>query len=131
MNNEITAAELKKLPQDSFMLIDIRDEYAFGYGHIDDAVNIPQKSIDDNISALPKNKKLIICCKSGAVSRDTADELCEKGFEAYNLTGGYCEWLRAKLENAEITGAVEQSIRKNSAGRSGASLQKLLRLTTL
>ncbi|MGN0552211.1 MAG: ATP-binding protein [Oscillospiraceae bacterium] len=112
MNSEITAAEIKKLPQDSFILIDIRDEYAFGYGHIDRAVNIPQKSLEDNISALPKDKKLIICCKSGLISRDIADELCEQGFEAYNLTGGYCEWLRSKLENAEITGTVEQSIRK-------------------
>ncbi len=112
MCNEITNEELKKLPSDSFMLIDIRDEYAFGYGHIDGAVNIPQASIDNNIPDLPKDKKLIICCKSGAISRETADSLCEQGFEAYNLIGGYCEWLRGKLENQEITSGVEQSIRK-------------------
>lgn len=112
MNSEITAAEMKKMPSDSFVLIDIRDEYAFGYGHIDGAINIPQNKLNDSISDMPKDKKLIICCKSGLISRDIADELCEQGFEAYNLTGGYCEWLREKLENAEITGAVEQSIRK-------------------
>ncbi len=112
MNNEITAAELKKLPQDSFVLIDIRDEYAFGYGHIEGAINIPQNKINDNLSAMPKNKKLMIYCKSGLISRDTADELCEKGLEAYNLIGGYCEWLREKLENIEITQSVEKSIRK-------------------
>ncbi|MDD6991483.1 MAG: ATP-binding protein [Oscillospiraceae bacterium] len=112
MSNEITAAELKKLPSDGFMIIDIRDEYAFGYGHIDGAINIPQKNIEENLAALPKEKKLIICCKSGAISRETAEELSEKGFDAYNLLGGYCEWLSTKLENAEITGAVEQSIRK-------------------
>lgn len=32
MNNEITVAGMNKLPSDSFMLIDIRDEYTFGYG---------------------------------------------------------------------------------------------------
>ena len=34
MNNEITVSELKKLSADSYMLIDMRDEYAFSYGHI-------------------------------------------------------------------------------------------------
>ena len=112
MENEMTVTEMKKLPHQSYVIIDIRDEYSFGYGHIDGAVNIPQNKINDSLSAIPKNKKLIICCKSGLISRNTADELCDQGFEAYNLTGGYCEWLRGKLENAEITETVEQSIRK-------------------
>lgn len=41
MNNEVTVQELKTLPEKSYMLIDMRDEYAFNYGHIDGAVNIP------------------------------------------------------------------------------------------
>ena len=112
MNNEITVAELKNYPNESYIIIDIRDEYSFGYGHIDGAINIPQNKINDSLSALPKNKKLMICCKSGLISRGIADELCEQGFEAYNLTGGYCEWLRSKHENTEITASVEKSIRK-------------------
>ena len=112
MNKEMALTELKDLTPDSFMLIDIRDEYAFEYGHIESAVNIPQKTINESISSLPKDKKLIICCKSGEISRETADELCEQGFDAYNLTGGYVEWLRTKLENAEKTSLAEKSIRK-------------------
>ena len=62
MNNEITVSELKKLSADSYMLIDMRDEYAFSYGHIDGAVNIPQEKLGD--AELPADKKLIICCKT-------------------------------------------------------------------
>lgn len=112
MEQEITVKELSALSSDSFMLIDIRDEYAFEFGHIDGAVNIPQNVIPEKISGFPRDKKLIICCKSGAISRDTAEELCGEGYDAYNLSGGYCEWLRKKLENAEITEGVEKSIRK-------------------
>ncbi len=112
MNSEITVTELKKMPEDSYMLIDIRDEYAFSYGHIDGAVNIPQDKLDERLPELPRDKKLMICCKSGLISRETADMLCEKGFDAYNLSGGYCEWLRIKLENGSVTEAVEKSIRK-------------------
>lgn len=110
MNNEITVSELKKLSADSYMLIDMRDEYAFSYGHIDGAVNIPQEKLEN--AELPADKKLVICCKSGLISRDAADALCEKGFDAYNLAGGYVDWLRIELENREITDQVEKSIQK-------------------
>lgn len=112
MNDEITVRELKLLPTDSYMLIDMRDEYSFEFGHIDGAVNIPQKMLEENTAELPGDKKLVICCKSGIISRETADMLCEKGFEAYNLAGGYCEWLRLKLEKFDVTERVEKSIRK-------------------
>lgn len=112
MNNEITVKELKSLPENSYMLIDIRDEYAFSYGHIDDAVNIPQKILNKNHTELPKDKKLIICCKSGIISRETAKMFSENGYDSYNLKSGYAEWLRMKLENHNITENVEKSIRK-------------------
>ncbi len=110
MNKGITADELEKLDNSEYEIIDIRDSSAFEYGHIDGAVNIPQEEV---LSAeLPKGKKLVICCRSGIISRDIADELCEKGFEAYNLEGGYVDWLRVKMENRQVTDAVELSLRK-------------------
>jgi tRNA(Ile)-lysidine synthase TilS/MesJ/rhodanese-related sulfurtransferase len=114
-NSEITLDELDSLQKDSYAVIDIRDEYAFSYGHIDSSVNIPQNKLEESIDSLPRDKKLIICCKSGIISRTVADELCEKGFDAYNLTGGYCEWLARDLEskqNNSIAFDVENSIRK-------------------
>lgn len=110
MNNEITAAQLNELDNGDYTIIDIRDESAFEYGHIGGSVNIPQNRIMNE--ELPKNKKLIICCKSGIISREIADELCDKGFDAYNLAGGYVDWLRIKMENRKITEDVEYSLRK-------------------
>ena len=110
MGNSITAEELAKLESGSFTLIDIRDSSAFEYGHIDGAVNIAQEDI--SAAELPVDRKLIICCRSGIISRDIADELCDKGFDAYNLEGGYVEWLRLKMENSQVTEAVELSLRK-------------------
>ncbi|MBR6996839.1 MAG: ATPase [Ruminococcus sp.] len=110
MGNSITAEELAKLESGSFALIDIRDSSAFEYGHIDGAVNIAQEDI--SAAELPEDRKLIICCRSGIISRDIADELCDKGFDVYNLEGGYVEWLRLKMENSQVTEAVELSLRK-------------------
>ena len=110
MNNEITPAQLNELPDSECMIIDIRDSSAFEYGHIGGSINIPQHNV--LTAQLPRDKKLIICCKSGIISRDIADELCESGYEAYNLSGGYVEWLRIKMENRRITEDVEYSLRK-------------------
>ncbi|PWJ11538.1 ATP-binding protein [Ruminococcus flavefaciens] len=110
MGNSITAEELAKLESGSFTLIDIRDSSAFEYGHIDGAVNIAQEDI--SAAELHDDRKFIICCRSGIISRDIADELCDKGFDAYNLEGGYVEWLRLKMENSQVTEAVELSLRK-------------------
>ena len=110
MSQEITVQEMQHLPENSFMLIDMRDAYAFSYGHIDGAVNIPEEMLPE--AELPRDKKLILCCRCGLLSREAADELCGAGYDAYNLTGGYVEWLRMDLENREITAQVEASIQK-------------------
>lgn len=110
MEKVITAAGLSKLGSDEYMLIDIRDESAFEYGHIDGAVNIPQDRI---LSAeLPADRKLIIYCRSGIISGGIAEKLEEKGFDAYDLAGGYVDWLRINMEDRELTETVELSLRK-------------------
>ncbi|MGN0641968.1 MAG: rhodanese-like domain-containing protein [Huintestinicola sp.] len=98
MNYEITAEKLRELPEGSYIIADIRDSAAFSLGHIDGAVNIPQNEIESRLSELPADKKVAVCCKSGIVSRETAELLREHGFDALNLSGGYAGWLAHKLE---------------------------------
>lgn len=110
MIKTVTVDQLNKMNADECMIIDIRDETAFEYGHIDGSVNIPQDKI--SASDLPTEKKLIIYCRSGIISGETAEQLCEKGLDAYDLQGGYVEWLRVKMEKRSITEQVELSLRK-------------------
>ena len=84
------------------LIIDIRDELSFEYGHIDGAVNIPAEKLDK--SDLPKDKKLLICCKSGLISDTEAEKLRELGYDAENLEGGYYGWLREKLSKEVVEG---------------------------
>ena len=110
MDNRITSAQLRKMSAESYTIIDIRDGTAFEYGHMEGAVNIPRNEV---LSAdLPKDRKLIICCKSGIISGEIADKLCDMGYDAFDLEGGYVEWLREKMENRSVTEQVELSLRK-------------------
>ena len=113
MKEEITLEELLTLPKENYVIIDIRDEYAFQLGHIDGAINISQEKLPD--SELPKGKQFVICCRSGIVSEDAAAMLRERGMDAVNLKGGYVRWLGEKIKresNAAKAADIERSIRK-------------------
>lgn len=110
MEFEITAEEL----DEGCLIIDIRDNAAFKYGHIEGAVNIPEKELSAGRN-LPCDKKLVICSKGGIASRDIVRGLREKGAEAYNLSGGYVGWLRGEMRSRDVretTERAEKSIRK-------------------
>ncbi|MGN1422005.1 MAG: ATP-binding protein [Oscillospiraceae bacterium] len=109
---EITVEELSRLSGDEYALIDIRDKYAFEYGHIDRAINIPQGEFSAERAESYRGKKLVICCRSGIISREIAENLRDGGYDAYNLTGGYADWLKKHLAAESRADAVERSLRK-------------------
>ncbi len=115
MNNEqleITLDALATLDSQNSMIIDIRDEFSFGYGSIPNAVNIPLDKLKQDFSVLPKDKLLVICCKSGQISDTLAEELRENGYNAINLKEGYYGWLKRKMTDEICADEVEKSIRK-------------------
>ncbi len=109
---DISVEEFEKLDKSQCVIIDIRDNYAFTYGHIDGSVNVPQNEFNMECPYLDRDKKIIMCCRSGIISRQAAEELCETGYEAYNLAGGYAEWLSRQLDCENRAADVEKSIRK-------------------
>ena len=64
---------------------------------IPNSVNIPLEKIKNEKSILPKDKRLIICCKSGQISDTLAEELREDGYDEVNLVNGYYGWLMDKF----------------------------------
>ena len=110
MDIEITAAELSELSPDEYILIDIRSASAYDYGHIGGSVNVPQNELAGY--QLPEGKKAVLYCKNGVLSIDAAEELRERGIDAYSLAEGYVGWLRRVMEDRQLTEQVELSLRK-------------------
>ena len=109
--NKVTAQELSKLEADSIAIVDIRSEDAFSYGHIPGAINIPVEKIDG--VSFSQDKQLIVYCRTGQVSGEVAERLCEKGYNASELEGGYVSWLKTHVSDlAQDTAAqVENGLR--------------------
>lgn len=110
---QITVDEMKTLDGNDYTVIDIRDEIAFTYGTINGAVNIPQAKLEESLDTLPKDKLLIICCKSGIISDPIAENLRQRGYLAANLKDGYYGYMLSELKvNSNKAKDIERSINK-------------------
>lgn len=90
---------------DDDILVDIREKLMYEFGSLPGAVNIP---IDDIrlLYRLPKDKTVYVFCQAGEVSGEIAELLSEAGYTAYNLTGGYREYLKSIISLKELKGGV-------------------------
>lgn len=81
-------------------VLDIREITEYRDGHIPSARNIPLPSLKDKLTELkmPKDRPIIVYCRSGTRSPSAASMLRKQGFEkAYNLSGGLQAWEQASL----------------------------------
>ncbi len=121
---EITYEEMKALREDSFQLIDIRDEGTVTYGMIPGALNFTKEELEENsdevrkkLAGIPKDKKLIFYCEIGRSSLEIDDTMeCLSGWDCYSLAEGYIGYVRAEMSNEanleERKNKAEKSIQK-------------------
>ena len=129
MSIDITIEEMEALPAESYELFDIRGEIERAHGILP---NSTASSADVLMENPPedKEKKIIICCRRGQISRDIAEELQEQGYEAYSLKGGYVGWLMADMKKKEaddVCEHVELSIRKKFKKKIWSKFTKAVR----
>lgn len=114
MSEKISAVELSSM--ENYVIIDIRDEYSYSFGHIDGARLISPKFSDDELKEKLgefDGQRLIVCGNGGIMGEEFADKLNTLGINAINLDGGYIDWLRTTLETGESKADdAERSIRK-------------------
>ena len=115
---EISLNEFNKLSENSYVLIDIRDEGLRAYGMIPGAMaaDIDGEDIREKLSAIPADKILVFYCEIGRKTGELdSDALCE-GRECFSLEGGYIGYVRNSIsdENGmeEKRNKAEESIRK-------------------
>ena len=117
---EINYEELKRLPEDSYAFIDIRDEGLRNYGVISGAIeaelNDDLSILKDKAASISFDKKLIFYCEIGRKTRELEVKDILPDRECYSLEGGYIGYVRSLMNNEEDLGErqlkAEESIRK-------------------
>lgn len=77
-------------------LIDVREPDEYAAGHIPGITLIPMGEVAARLAELPRDKEIIVTCRTGNRSSQIADLLREQGFtNVHNMTGGIVAWEEA------------------------------------
>src|SRR4030043_1557554 len=91
----ITADEVYKMLSSNkdYFILDVRSKEEFDSGHIEGAYLVPVSELENRLAELPRDKPVIVYCRSGSRSTSAANILLDKGFkEIFNMAGGIIEW---------------------------------------
>jgi rhodanese-related sulfurtransferase len=80
------------LANNDHLLVDVRTAEEFRGGHIAGAVNIDLQTLPTRIATLPKDKPIVLYCRSGARSSTAARMLAQAGFTKIYDLGGLIDW---------------------------------------
>lgn len=77
------------------LLIDVREPEERVAGKLDNDINIPLPQLEKRFMEIPKDRPVVIYCRSGNRSGQAARFLMEKGYtNVRNLTGGMIAWSK-------------------------------------
>lgn len=96
---EVTPAQAQEMLQGGeAVLIDVREPYEYQEVRAVGAKLIPLGSVAGRLNELPKDKDILMICRSGARSAQAAMVALASGYErVYNVQGGTLAWVGAKL----------------------------------
>jgi molybdopterin/thiamine biosynthesis adenylyltransferase/rhodanese-related sulfurtransferase len=78
-------------------LLDVREPWEWQVSNLESrgAVLIPLGALDDRLAEVPRDRTVVVYCRSGQRSLDAAERLSRAGApEVYNLRGGILAWAR-------------------------------------
>ncbi len=93
---EVTPSELKLMIEHEALLIDVREEFERDICQIAGAIAIPLGELENRINELPRDRPIVLHCKSGVRSERAARQLMTAKFkDVAHLAGGILAWREA------------------------------------
>jgi NADPH-dependent 2,4-dienoyl-CoA reductase/sulfur reductase-like enzyme/rhodanese-related sulfurtransferase len=69
-------------------LLDVREPVELALENVPDALNIPLGQLRGRLGELPRNREILVICRSGQRAYSATRILLQKGFKARNVSGG-------------------------------------------
>ncbi len=90
---EVSVDEAAKLDQEEWLFLDVREPSEWEEGHIPYASLIPLGELTARLSEIPKEKNIIVVCRSGNRSAVGRDLLLNSGFaNVTSMAAGMSSW---------------------------------------
>jgi len=82
--------------RDDVLILDVREQSEYDAGHIPGVTLIPLNDVPKRLNEIPKDKPVIVTCRSGNRSGQATDFLRQQGYtNVHNMTGGINAWQQA------------------------------------
>lgn len=89
----ISIEEMEKGIGNGALILDVREEAEYAFGHIDGAKSIPMGELASRMEELDKDQDIYVICRTGKRSDLAAQKLAKVGFtKVYNVLPGMTEW---------------------------------------
>jgi rhodanese-related sulfurtransferase len=90
---EISVSEAAQMRTEGALMLDVREQLEWDEFHMPDARLIPLAQLENRMSDLPKDRDIIVVCRSGNRSAQGRDILLQAGFtRVTSMAGGMNEW---------------------------------------
>ena len=91
---EMSVVDVAQLDREEWLFLDVREQYEWEEAHIEWATLIPLGQLADRHDELPKNRKIVVVCRSGNRSIEGRDILLAAGFtDVTSMAGGMNDWI--------------------------------------
>ncbi len=97
---EVSPIRAKLMVRNGSLMVDVRekDEVAQMAYDVENIINIPLSELESRLDEIPKDKRLVMACRSGNRSRKASKILMSHGYtNLVNMDGGMLEWSAKKL----------------------------------
>ena len=94
---QIGARAAKAMVDGGALLLDVREPDEWCIEHAPTAMLLPVGRVLAQQDELPRDRRIVVICRSGGRSAAVAASLRRSGFDAVNLAGGICAWAAAGL----------------------------------
>ncbi len=90
---EVDSQQAFEMYQRGAFILDVRQPEEWNEGHIPNATLIPLDQLAQRVNELPRDREIVVVCRSGNRSREGTLILLENGFkQVSSMAGGVLDW---------------------------------------
>ena len=83
-------------------LLDVREQDEWDAGHVPDSQLIPIGQVTARIAEVPRDRRVVVICRTGARSEQVAQFLVSQGVDAVNVAGGLRAWVNGGYDDEVV-----------------------------
>lgn len=90
---EVTVAQAAQLRNQGAFILDVREPSEWAQFHISGATLIPLEELPNRLNEVPKDRQVVVVCRTGIRSAQGRDILLKAGFtKVTSMAGGMNQW---------------------------------------